>query len=146
MSAFILLLWKRIILKKIACFHIHTSIIVTLVFLLYCIEHTGTFIVLKQPSAEKRKKKSWLFGINFSRNLCSSGYLGSADLPGWFWSQSVAIMFVSAMQLLLFLPFLFHNKVSISIGTEILSFLTWKKKTFFCYSTYFETWWLGVLS
>lgn len=38
--------------------------------------------------------------------------------------QSVSLMFVSEMQLLLFLPFLFHNKVSISVDTGILIFLT----------------------
>lgn len=58
MSALILLLQKGIIRKNIACFYIHTSITVTLVFLLYCIEHTGTVIVVKQPSAEKKEKKN----------------------------------------------------------------------------------------
>jgi len=38
--------------------------------------------------------------------------------------QLVAIMFVSEVQLLLFLPLLFHNKVSISVGTGILICLT----------------------
>lgn len=65
MSALISLLQKGIIRKNIACFYIHTSITVTLVFLLYGIEHTGTVIVVKQPSAEKKKKKIMTFWDKF---------------------------------------------------------------------------------
>lgn len=74
--------------------------------------------------------------IMFSRSLYSPGYLHSSSLPDWFWPQSAALMFISEMQLLLFLPFLFHNKVSISIDTGILIFLTWEKITIFYYPSF----------
>lgn len=81
-----------------------------------------------------------IFFMMFSRNLYSPGYLCSSALPDWFWPQSFAIMLVSEMQLLRFLPFLFHNKVSISAGTRILICPTWEKIiTFFCYPN-FEIW------